>query len=528
MCLLRLTHVQRAINGVFEGDVKRRVVVIGAGLGGLSAALLLAADGFDVTVLEAASAPGGKMREILVGERAIDVGPTVLTMRWAFEAIFQQAGLSLADQVTLRPAERLARHFWGDGARLDLFGDVERSVAAIAEFAGAAEGEAYRAFGARARGIYETLRRGFIEGERTSALGLAARLGPSRLPELLALSPYTSLWSALGGLFKDRRLRQLFGRYATYCGSSPFSAPATLMLVAHVEREGVWLVEGGMARLAEAFWRAAAAKGATFHFSRAVESISVEGGRSVGVVTDDGERFDADAVVMNGDVSALEAGLLGKAASRAAPATAALDRSLSALTFAFAGRCTGPDLLRHNVFFCDDYRAEFDDVFARGRLPRAPTVYVCAQDREAPEPIEPERFFCLVNAPPEGRGAPLTESELSSCQEAMVRQWERCGLKITPETPIARTSPADFARAYPGSGGALYGRAAHGWRAAFQRPGARSNLPGLYLAGGSVHPGPGAPMAALSGRQAAAAIQADLASTRRYRPAAMPGGMSTR
>lgn len=241
--------------------MKRRVVIIGAGLGGLSAALLLAADGFDVTVLEAASAPGGKMREAMVDGRGVDVGPTVLTMRWAFEAIFAQAGLSLADHVTLRPAERLARHFWGDGAQLDLFGDVERSALAIAEFAGDAAGDAYRVFSKRAGALYQTLRGSFIEEEQTNALGLAARLGPGRLPELFALSPFTSLWSALAALFRDSRLRQLFGRYATYCGSSPFAAPATLMLVAHVEREGVWLVEGGMARLAEALWRAAAAQG---------------------------------------------------------------------------------------------------------------------------------------------------------------------------------------------------------------------------------------------------------------------------
>jgi 1-hydroxycarotenoid 3,4-desaturase len=550
MCLLRLTHIERAINGVFEDLVMRRVVVIGAGLGGLSAALLLAADGFDVTVLEAAPAPGGKMREAMVNGRGIDVGPTVLTMRWAFEAIFAQADLSLADHVTLRPAERLARHFWGDGTQLDLFGDVERSVFAIAEFAGPAEGAAYRAFAARAGAIYETLRGGFIEGERTCALGLAMRLGPMRLPDLARIAPFQTLWSALGGLFKDPRLRQLFGRYATYCGSSPFAAPATLMLVAHVEREGVWLVEGGMARLAEAFCRAAEGEGAAFHFSRAVKSILAEGDRAVGVVTEDGARFDAEALVMNGDVSALHAGLLGPAAARATPATPPEKRSLSALTFAFSGRCEGPDLIRHNVFFCGNYRGEFDDVFKQGHLPRSPTVYICAQDRGAyvdaradrfrrgapltrdetrstPASTASERFFCLVNAPSEGRGAPLTESELSSCQEAMIRQWERCGLTVTPETPMTRTTPADFAQAYPGSGGALYGRAAHGWRAAFQRPGARSRLAGLYLAGGSVHPGPGAPMAALSGRQAAAAIQADLGSTRRFHAAAMPGGMST-
>ena len=336
--------------------------------------------------------------------------------------------------------------------------------------------------------------------------------------------------------FYDPRLRQLFARYATYCGSSPFAAPATLMLVAHVERQGVWLIEGGMQRLAQGLATMAERCGASFVYQRQVTRVLVEGGRACGVELATGERLAADAVIMNGDVSALGAGLLGPEVTGAVPMTPRKARSLSAITWSMRAKARGFELLRHNVFFSDDYAIEFDDILRRGMPPRAPTVYICAQDRAgstlAAQPQD-ERLFCLINAPANGDEAPLKPPDLQSCQDATFRHLERCGLQVTPlDGASVATTPADFARMFPASGGALYGRAQHGWMASFMRPGARTRLPGLYLAGGGVHPGPGVPMAALSGRQAAASVMADLGSGRGStawsRPAAMPGGISMR
>ncbi len=497
----------------------RHVVIIGAGVGGLAAALRLAAAGVEVTVVESAAAPGGKMREVMAGGALIDSGPTVLTMRWVFDELAADVGLSLDDHVTCQPTQTLARHGWSDGARLDLFTDLDQSVAAIAAFSGARDAQAYRDFAARAQGIYTTLKDSFIRASRPNLFQLSRRIGFSRLGELMRLSPYSTLADALAGTFKDPRLRQLFARYATYCGSSPYAAPATLMLVAHVEREGVWLIEGGMQRLAEGLATMAQRCGANFRYNRRVARILVDGRRACGVELADGERIAADAVIMNGDVSALGAGLLGPDVTGAVPMTSPKARFLSAITWSMQARTQGFPLRRHNVFFSDAYRAEFDDIMSHGRVPRAPTVYVCAQDRcdPSPEPGAPpqsERLFCLINAPANGDGAPLGPSDLQSCEEATFRHLDRCGLNVTPlEGACVVTTPADFAQMFPASGGALYGPAQHGWMASFTRPGARTRLPGLYLAGGGVHPGSGVPMAALSGRQAALSVMADLAST---------------
>jgi 1-hydroxycarotenoid 3,4-desaturase len=506
-----------------------RVVVVGAGIGGLVAALELAAQGVEVVVVEQAAGVGGKMREVQVAGRALDAGPTVFTMRWVFEELFDRVGERLGDHLTLHPAQTLARHAWdpSDGRAasapqwLDLFADIERSVDAIGAFAGPAEARRYRNFCARAEGIYQTLERPFLRGTRPNPVSLAGRVGLRGLPGLARISPFATMWRALGQHFHDPRLRQLFGRYATYCGSSPFAATATLMLVAHVEREGVWRVEGGMHGIAATLARLGQARGVVFRHGVAVKEICLSGGRAGGVVLVGGERIDAAAVVFNGDVAALAKGLLGTATQRAVPPVPVTQRSLSALTWNLVAPTDGFPLLHHNVFFSHDYAAEFKDLFTHGCLPHDPTVYVCAQDRASSDDAAAagleagteERLLCLVNAPPTGDTRPLRPEEIASCEQRTFQMLARCGLRVQANT-LQRvvTTPSDFEGLFPATGGALYGQAAHGWRASFTRPGSLSRIPGLLLAGGSTHPGPGVPMAALSGTLAAQAFLAQRSS----------------
>ncbi|VVB47842.1 Hydroxyneurosporene desaturase [Beijerinckiaceae bacterium RH AL1] len=512
-----------------------RIIVVGAGIGGLAAALDLARQGHDVTVLERAATPGGKMRQLAVDGAAIDAGPTVLTMRWVFDELFADAGTSLDAHIALAPATILARHAWGADERLDLFADLDRSCAAIAAFAGKREADGYRAFARRAQEMFETLDQRFIRAQRPRLDQLVASYGLTGLGGLRRISPFNILWQALGEHFSDPRLRQLFGRYATYCGSSPFLAPATLMLVAHVERAGVWYPKGGMHALAQAVAGLAAAKGATLRYGAHVAAIDAAGGAVAGVTLASGERLACDAVVLNADVAALTAGLFGRSLADAAPRIARGDRSLSAVTFAMHATPRGFPLVRHNVFFSRDYTAEFDAILRRDAIPDEPTVYVCAQDRDDADSsgTKPERLLCLVNAPAAGDARPFPPQEISRCEDRMHALLARCGLTIEGRAQVV-TDPAGFEALFPATGGALYGPASHGWQASFQRAGARTKVPGLYLAGGSAHPGPGVPMAAMSGRLAAAALRADFsrrsparASTSWFARTATRGGTST-
>ena len=492
------------------------------------AAIDLARAGFSVTVLEAAPEAGGKIRAIGTETVRIDAGPTVLTLRQVFDQIFDDAGDNLDRRLAMRPAEILARHAWDEQARLDLFADPERSADAIGAFAGADEARGYRAFCARAAEIFRTLDASFLRAQRPSMAQLTARAG---VAPLLRISPFATLASSLESFFRDPRLRQLYGRYATYCGSAPTRCPATLMLVAHVEQQGVWLVEGGMRRLVVALSELAGRCGVALRTSSPVCEIVVTAGRAAGVMLADGERVAADIVLCNADAQAIATGAFGSACRRAVAPTPPGLRSLSAVTWAIEANTSGFPLERHNVFFSPAPNSEFEEIFSNARLPSQPTLYVCGQDRGTSEslaPGAPERLLCLTNAPAIGDRHRFTSSEIEQCETRMTAAMRRCGLVLGSPTVSIVTTPTQFAELFPATGGALYGPASHGWMASFKRPGGRSRLPGLYLAGGSVHPAPGLPMAALSGRLAAACAIADRASTARWPRAAMSGGTSTR
>jgi 1-hydroxycarotenoid 3,4-desaturase len=511
------------------------VVIIGAGIGGLTSAALLAARGYKVTVLEKEEAVGGKARCVAVDGASIAGGPTVFTMREVFEEIFDQCGADLGHAVQLRPAEVLARHAWDDTGTLDLFADPARSEDAIGAFAGASQAAAYRAFRAEAKRIYEVLEQPFLFGDSASTpLPMMWRIGPWRIGDALAMRPFDNLWKAIGGHFSDPRLQQLFGRYATYCGSDPFRAPATLMLIAHTEAKGVWLIEGGIHALALALRDLAQKCGACVRTGVQVAQILTDNARVSGVRLTNGEQIAADIVIANADPAAIAKQRFGEGPARGIAHMPDRKRSLSAFVWYAHARATGFDLTHHNVFFSPDYAREFADI-AAGRPPADPTVYVCAQDRGATLEAgasgfvdRRERLQMIVNAPANGDAHDYTAKEIEQCTTALRTTLKRCGLELEEAMPHQMATPQDWERLFPGTGGALYGRASHGWAASFLRQGPRTRIPGLYCAGGATHPAAGVPMAALSGRLAAKVIHADHASTRRSSRAGIRGGMSTR
>jgi 1-hydroxycarotenoid 3,4-desaturase len=287
-----------------------------------------------------------------------------------------------------------------------------------------------------------------------------------------------------------------------------------------------------MHRLAATLAGLAEARGARIRYGSAATRIVVTNGRASAVRLSDGEVLPAEIVVCNADVAALADGRFGQATTKAVPPTAPRERSLSAVTWSLAAQTDGFPLARHTVFFSDDYAAEFADILAHRRLPKAPTVYVCAQDRDdgggLARPGEAERLLVLVNAPAAGDGLSQDPSETARCADRTFAFLSRCGLTVDRDPArTVTTTPADFEAMFPATGGALYGRASHGWMASFRRPGPATRLPGLFVAGGSTHPGPGVPMAAISGRLAAEAVLAALASTSPSRRVAMSGGIST-
>ena len=505
-----------------------RVVVVGAGIGGMSAAAVLSARGYRVLVLESAPRFGGKMSVEGEDHRRVDAGPTVLTLRSVFDALFEAAGARLDDHLTLEPAEVLARHAWGDGSQLDLYADPLRSEAASEALAGSAEVDGFRRFCASVRRTYDLLERPFLWAQRPTLASTTWHFVRQGLGAALALDAHRSMWQAICSHFRDPRLRQLFARYATYVGSSPFLAPATLNLIARVEQDGVWRVRGGMHHLAVALAGLVWSRGGVIRTGCGVAEVRTEGGRVTGVIDDHGVLHPADAVIVASSADALAGGLLGDQVRHAVHAPAPGQRSLSAVTLAGLARPQGLPLLHHNVIFGRDPEEEYGDLFERRTLPRDPTVYLCAQDRGdvARELPGPERMLMVVCAPALGDGPEASPEEIEACLSRSSAVIGRAGLSLDWARRSLAT-PATWARRFPGTGGALYGAPSHGWNASFQRPAARTRVPGLYLAGGTAHPGAGVPMVALSGLLACDALSADLPWTWTSQQEGMPGGTST-
>ncbi len=465
------------------------------------------------------------MRTLPSAVGPIDAGPTVLTLRSVFDDLFRDVGARLENHVTLTRQHRLARHFWPDGSTLDIFDDESRNIDAIHAFSGSVAAKQFQDFSARAKRLFNGFDTPMMQAPRPSLPALCAHVAtrPWLLP---SMAPMSTLAQLLDRSFDDPRLAQLFGRYATYVGGSPYDVPALLALIWQAEAAGVWAVEGGLHQLARALETLAVSKGAEFCYDAHVSEILVEKGHAIGVRLADGRVHHAETILFNGDPRALATGALGENATCVAPQTNTIPRSLSAYVWSFAASPSGPDLAHHNVFFREAPKPEFDAI-ARGEIAPNPTLYICAQDRGTPAPHPAlERFEIIANA------APLTDAktpeEFDQCRTRTFQTLAKFGLTFDPIPGVsALTTPQDFDTLFPATAGSLYGQSPHGMTAAFQRPTARTPIRGLYLAGGGTHPGAGVPMATLSARHAAEAIMSDQTSTSPFRPTDTHGGIST-
>jgi phytoene desaturase len=481
-------------------------VVVGAGVGGLAVAARLAALGHDVTVCEAAEEIGGKLGLISssvpdVGDFRFDTGPSLVTMPQVFRDLFEQTGGWPGD-LALEPLEPVARYRFADGTVLDATSDLEEFCRRLDERLSPGSGDDWRTFTARAERVWEASRTPFLEsaldGPRT-----IARLAVRQPRDIAAIAPGRSLRSLGLRHLRDPRLRTFLDRYATYTGSDPRRAPAALAAVPYVEQaHGGWYVPGGLHRLGQAVADRALERGARLRLGARVTRIVTSGGRASGVVLADGGRLPADVVVANADAKHVYSALVKapSAARRLARATP----SLSGFVLLLAVRGPTPGLAHHNVLFPADYDAEFDAVFGDPARPVPdPTLYVSAPNDPAVRPEGCEAWFVLVNAARHGKGHGALDWRApglaASYADRLLDLLAERGLPVRDRVLWSQVlSPADLEQRTGAVGGAIYGTSSNGAAAAFLRPANRSPVPGLFLVGGSSHPGGGLPLVTLS------------------------------
>ncbi|RDI34683.1 phytoene desaturase family protein [Lentzea flaviverrucosa] len=479
-----------------------RVAVIGAGMGGLAAAARLARSGHAVTVYEQASGHGGKLGTLQRDGFTFDTGPSLLTLPHVYRDLFASTGAPLDDLVEIVPVEPTCRYRFPDGSELDMPHAEEHVDATLTDAFGPEAARQWRAVLTDAERLWDLVGEPVLQNPLNGVRDLLRRSASVR--DLMAIAPWRTLRGVGDRRLTDPRLRMLLDRYATYSGSDPRRTPALMTVIPFIEqRFGGWYVRGGLRGLGDAVYGRCVDLGVNFRFGETVTAIDSGSGGVTGVRLRDGERRSADVVVSDVDAEHLYGDLLADRRShRPHRMLRKTQPSLSGFVLLLALRGKSQDPVHHRVLFPSDYDAEFDSLF--GRHPRPvpdPAVYVCAPDDPAVAPDGDEAWFVLVNAPRHGDVDWTAPGLADSYADRVLRVMADRGLDVRHRVRwrVIRT-PADWARDTGAVGGSIYGSSSNGPRAALLRPANRAPVPGLFLVGGSAHPGGGLPLVAMSAR----------------------------
>ena len=470
-------------------------VVIGAGLGGLAAASLLAARGYSVEVFEQNDQPGGKMQQYSSSGYRFDTGPSLLTMPFILKKLFADCGETLTDYLTLSEPSPLCRYIYRDGTRFDNYSDRKKTVSEIEKFS-VHDAKAYSEFLDYSRSLYDKTADAFL----FNPLYDFSDLKQLNLLDFLGIDAFSTVSDKVDTFFESPYLRQFFKRFTTYNGSSPYRAPATLNVIPHVElNQGGYYVKGGLYSIAGALHELAGKMGVKFHFQTRVEQIKTSSNVVRGVTLSDGSVKKCDLLFANSDATDTILNLLpaGATSKKKRKKQNSLEPSCSGFVMLLGCSKTWPQLKHHNIFFSENYKEEFDDIFNKKRLPADPTIYVANTSYSDPAhaPAGSSNLFLLVNAPYDnGQDWNLLKRIYSDTVIDALEERGLSGLRQSIEVQEVIT-PDIFLKRYGSNRGSIYGTSSNDTFSAFLRPRNKlRNLDNLYLVGGSTHPGGGIPL----------------------------------
>lgn len=489
-------------------EKKKKVIVIGAGLGGLSAAISLAQSGYSVAVHEKNARIGGKLNVLKEAGFTFDLGPSILTLPHLFARLFERSGRRMEDYIPIRALRPHWRNFFEDGTVVDLHPEPER-MAEEARKVGEDPANVVRFLEYSAK-LYDLVNAGYFEEGLDTAEDFRRFYG---LGKFLKFDLLRSMHGGVSRYLKTPHLRDVFDYFIKYVGSSAYRAPAFMNCLPTIQfRYDLWYVDGGLYGIAQGLERLMKELGIEVHLRSEVAEIRKEGGRVTGMVGGDGTFHPADILVSNVEVIPAYERLLGededflRSLSHYEPSCSGL-----VLELWVEGRY--PQLAHHNFLFSRDQKAHFRTVFQERRLPPDPTIYLVAASRTDPSVAPPgcECLKILPHIPPIDDDRPLSREDYLAFKERVVDKLERMGLTDLRKRVVFEHcwTPLDIREQYGSNRGSIYGVVSDRFRnLAFKAPKQSTRYPNLFFVGGSVNPGGGMPMVVLCGQNVAKKIVA--------------------
>lgn len=492
-----------------EISCPKNIAVIGAGIGGLATASLLASLGHRVTLYEKNATPGGKMQEYSLGGYRFDTGPSLLTMPHILRELFTRCGKDFDSEISLIKPEPLGRYIYPDGTIFDNFQDINRTLTELGKIA-PDDQVSFTDFMEYSKKLYERTNSAFL----LNPLYNIRDLKNLNLIDFLRIDAFTTVSNRVDSYFNSEYLKKFFKRFTTYNGSSPYLAPATLNVIPHVEiTGGGFYVKGGIYRIAEALEQLALSKGVSILYNTGIEKILIESKSVKGIYTDHGEKKRHDLVVSNSDAYETIKRLIGPGhlSKSRIKKQEKIEPSCSGFVLLLATKKKWGILRHHNIFFSKNYKNEFHQIFRDKILPDDPTIYIANTSYTNPDdaPEGGSNLFILVNAPyvTDQQNWETLENDYPS---VIIHKLEQAGLDQLSSSIREKKvlSPRFFYDKYHSNKGSIYGTSSNSLSAAFVRPRNKiRGLEGVYMTGGSTHPGGGIPLVILSAFHAVELIQ---------------------
>lgn len=480
----------------------KKAIIIGAGIAGIAIAIRLAVKGYTVEVFEANATPGGKLAEIKKDKFRFDTGPSLLTLPQYIDELFELAGKEASTYFQYQKLDVTCKYFYEDGTKLTAYADKDKFEKEVTTHIGE-PADAIEKQMANSAQIYQLTNPVFLQRAFLGLKSFFTKEGFKALLNLKKLDTGRTMHQANQSFFKDERMVQYYDRYATYNGSNPYTAPATLNVIPHLEQHfGAYFPKEGMYSIVTSLVNLAVMLGVKFNYNSPVDEIVLKGKTATGIKVKD-KVINADVVVSNMDVWFTYNKLLSGYPKLQPKKILQQERSSSALVFYWGINKQFAKLDLHNIFFSADYKAEFDHIWQQKTIYHDPTIYLNITAKLKPKDAPPdcENWFVMINVPAntgQDWDILIAEARKNILAKLSSRLNENIGKLIISESVL---DPRDIENKTSSYQGSIYGTSSNSKYAAFMRHANQSSqIKNLYFVGGSVHPGGGIPLCLLSAK----------------------------